>query len=181
MALSVDTRVLTPNGYINVTSIKAGMKVVTPLGETTVLSVGDPAERLSLAVVLGSIRSLALQRFLLPDGSWGVVRNPHCIDLLLKTGIMQMEGNLWLEAPLPDEVFSFKTDSVPLIHELPHDGLGFELCTRIETENRIVVIDDLVTEGYRLPQWRGQPDSILDRPLPIITKKQLEKFKREYF
>jgi hypothetical protein len=48
---------------------------------------------------------------------------------------------------------------------------------RLETQNHLVVVDGCITEGWKLPSWRGTPDSMLTRPLQQLTKAQLDAFR----
>ena len=183
MSYSETTKILTHDGYLDVSEIEVGMKVPTPIGDTVITYSGPfKSIRPDVGVVIGNVRVLEIQRFLKPDLTWGIVSNIALTKFMTKTGFRLDPLGHWKIESFIDEVFSFKDNGkcICVDEQMPNEIIC-KTPYKFATENGVLVIDSFVTEGRLLELENGCLPSINGIPLPNITQKELNDFKNKYF
>ena len=180
MSLSKQNPILAATGYVVAKDVIVGMVLRTPLGDTTVVRVFETIERQSIGVNIDDVRLFGFHRMLLPDLTWGVVKNDAYVAHQVKTGFMSDKTGLWLGSPSVSTVFSFVGDAL-VSPDMFTSDCTLESRIHIETENKIIVVGRLIADGHVIPSLNGETPPMGDYPLPTITQDQLEAFKNEYF
>ena len=76
MSYSESTKILTRDGYVEVSDIQVGMIVPTPIGDTRITYNGPfKSIRPDVGSIFGNVKSVEVQRYLTPDLKWGIVGN----------------------------------------------------------------------------------------------------------
>jgi hypothetical protein len=182
MAFSASALVLTPSGYRPANELKLGDELLTPLGVTKITDLSDMEDpnthKLDWGARVGNFKAYGVQRFLLPDLTWGVIRNASALAHQEKVGLFSDPHGTWTSGDNPSQVYHLTMDSCPVVQEeMDRGSPQFVPYCRIETQNHLVVVDGCITEGWKLPSWKGTPDPMLERPLQQLTKAQLDAFK----
>lgn len=165
MGFSLLTKVLTPDGYVSISELKVGQKVVTPFGDTKITVVGymiDPGYRGEVRLD-SQVTILTGQNMLANQSIWGEVRNCwRSVQNLEVTQTLLRAGTLVMDKPeeRPWGLVSAAEDElVYLGSEEARSRLKFEYSQGtadaqawiLGTENRLAVVGRFVTSANFFP------------------------------
>lgn len=191
MPFSAETKVLTKDGYVNISELSIGTVLPTPLGDTTVKHSFKFSESKHLPVgVDDNVVVSSAQTFLTKDKTWKRLYNESLRKVCMLTGILNQREE---DPPITsNDVFTFNESCEFIFHDFSNkvDDKWY-----IATENGIAVIGNLVAyTGFSLPEdFEVSDEKVLTLPedktlndfilfdVAEITDEQLTTFKGSHF